>query len=100
PRPGLYVLWTLEIDRRTNVHEATWQILQRGDRRVIRKAFRLRLWTLAQWRRRLREAGLRLVRAYGDFKGRPFRRASGRLLILAERVTERRGRRGASRPRP
>ena len=100
PRPGLYVLWTLEIDRRTNVHEATWQILRRGDRRVIRKAFRLRLWTLAQWRRRLREAGLRLVRAYGDFKGRPFRRASGRLLILAERVTEPRGRRGASRPWP
>lgn len=85
PRPGLYVLWTLDVDRRTNVHEATWMILRRVERRVIRKAFRLRLWTLAQWRRHLREAGLRLVRAYGDFRGRPFRPTSSRLLLLAER---------------
>jgi SAM-dependent methyltransferase len=92
PRRGLYVLWTLHVDRRTNVHEATWLILRRGERRVIRKAFRLRLWTLPQWRRRLREAGLRLVRAYGDFRGRPFRRTSSRLLLLAERL-----RRGARR---
>ena len=96
PRPGLYVLWTLEVDPRTNVHEATW--LDRAARiaarrPLVRKAFRLRLWTLAQWRRRLREAGLRLVRAYGDFRGRPFRRESPRLLLLAERP-----RRGARRP--
>ncbi len=100
PRPGLYVLWTLEVDRRTNVHEATWLILRRGDRRVIRKAFRLRLWTLAQWRRRLREAGLSLVRAYADYRGRAYRRTSGRLLILAERVSAPRGRRAAARRRP
>jgi SAM-dependent methyltransferase len=92
PRPGLHVLWTLEVDRRTNVHEATWLILRRGSRGVIRKRFRLRLWTLSQWRRRLRETGLRLVRAYGDFSGRPFRRTSPRLLLLAERP-----RRGAHR---
>ncbi|HKZ05452.1 MAG TPA: class I SAM-dependent methyltransferase [Methylomirabilota bacterium] len=92
-RGGRYVLWTLEIDRRTNVHEATWLILRRGSRRVLRKRFRLRLWTPAQWRRHLREAGLRLLRAYGDFKGSRFRRASPRLLLLAERP-----RRGA-RPR-
>ena len=93
PRPGLYVLWALDIDRRTNVHEATWLILRRGARRAIRKAFRLRLWTLAQWRRHLSEAGLRLLRAYGDFRGRPFRRGSPRLLLLAERRPS-----GARRP--
>jgi SAM-dependent methyltransferase len=93
PRPGLYVLWTLEVDPRTNVHEATWLIVRRGSRRVLRKAFRLRLWTLPQWGRHLREAGLRLVRAYGDFRGRPFRRESPRLLLLAERPP-----RGARRP--
>lgn len=89
---GGYVLWTLEIDRRTNVHEATWLILRRGSRRVIRKRFRLRLWTPAQWRRHLGGAGLRLLRAYGDFKGSRFRRDSPRLLLLAERP-----RRGAPR---
>lgn len=94
--PGRYVLWTLQVDPRTNVQEATWLILRRGERRVIRKAFRLRLWTPAQWRRRLREAGLRPLRAYGDFRGRPFRRESPRQLLLAERPQRRR--RGARRP--
>ena len=96
PRRGLYVLWTLDMDPRTNVQEATWLIVRpgsrRGEPRVVRKAFRLRLWTLAQWRRRLGDAGLRLVRAYGDFRGRRFRRESPRLLLLAERP-----RRGARR---
>lgn len=96
PRRGLYVLWTLEVNPRTHVHEATWLIVsggagRRGSPRVIRKRFRLRLWTLPQWRRRLRGAGLRLVRAYGDFSGRPFRRESSRLLIVAERPRQRRG---------
>ena len=89
---GGYVLWTLEIDRRTNVQEATWLIVRRGSRRVLRKRFRLRLWTPAQWRRHLRGAGLRVLRAYGDFKGSRFRRESPRLLLLAERP-----RRGARR---
>lgn len=101
PRRGLYVLWTLEVDRRTNVQEATWLIVRsggtaRGTPRVTRKRFRLRLWTPAQWRRHLREAGLRLLRAYGDFRGSRFRRSSPRLLLLAERPA--RLRRGARRP--
>ena len=99
PRPGLYVLWALDMDPRTNVQEATWLIVRpasrRGAPRVVRKAFRLRLWTLPQWRRHLRGAGLRLVRAYGDFRGRRFRRTSPRLLLLAERPQ-----RGARRPAP
>ena len=95
PGRGLYVLWTLEVDRRTNVHEATWLILRRGSPRVLRKRFRLRLWTLPQWRRHLRGAGLRLMRAYGDFKGARFHRESPRCLLLAERP--RRARRRASR---
>jgi SAM-dependent methyltransferase len=93
PAPGLYVLWTLQVDRRTDVHEATWLVLRRGSPHVIRKRFRLRLWTLQQWRRHLRGAGLRLLHAYGDFTGRPFRRTSARLLLVAERP-----RRGARRP--
>jgi SAM-dependent methyltransferase len=100
-RGGRYVLWTLEIDPRTNVHEAAWLIIgkdggRRGSPRVVRKRFRLRLWTPAQWRHRLREAGLRLLRAYGDFRGSRFRRDSPRLLLLAERP-RRAGRRRASR---
>jgi SAM-dependent methyltransferase len=95
-RPGLHVLWTLEVDRRSNVQEATSLILRRGSRRMVRKSFRLRLWTLPQWRSRLRGAGLRLVRAYGDFSGRRFRRTSPRLLLLAERP-RRDARRRASR---
>ena len=71
---------------------ATWLILRPGDRaapvRESRSACVSGPWP--QWRRRLREAGLRLVRAYGDFRGRPFRRDSPRLLLLAERPRRRR----------
>lgn len=97
---GQFVLTSMAYDRKAGVHESTWLFLRPGRSRVIRKAFRVRLWTLPQWRRRLRAAGLRLVRAYADYRGRPYRRASGRLLILAERVMTPQGRRGAARPRP
>jgi SAM-dependent methyltransferase len=97
---GQFVLMTLNYDRKAATHENVWLFLRPGRSRVIRKAFRVRLWTLPQWRRRLRAAGLRLVRAYADYRGRPYRRASGRLLILAARVMTPQGRRGAARPRP
>lgn len=94
---GHWVLMTLTYDRRAATHESVWLFLRPGSPRVIRKAFRVRLWTLARWRRRLRDVGLRLVRAYADYRGRPYRPTSGRLLILAERLTAPRARRGAGR---
>lgn len=94
---GHFVLMTLTYDRKAATHESVWLFLRPGRPRVVRKSFRVRLWTLGRWRRRLREAGLRLVRAYADYRGRPFRRTSGRLLILAERVTAPRARRAARR---
>jgi SAM-dependent methyltransferase len=97
---GHFVLMTLTYDRKAATHESVWLFLRPGSQRVIRKSFRVRLWTLAQWRRRLREAGFRLVRAYADYEGRAYRRSSGRLLILAERVTKPRARRRAARRRP
>ena len=98
---GHFVLMTLAYDRKAGMHESTWLFLRPGESRVVRKSFRIRLWTLAQWRRRLRDAGLRLVRAYANYQGRPYRRTSGRLLILAERVTAPpRRRSGAGRRRP
>lgn len=97
---GHFVLATLTYDRKAATHESVWLFLRPGRPRVIRKSFRIRLWTLAQWRRRLRAAGLRLVRAYADYQGRPYRRPSGRLLILGERPTAPRARQGTARRRP
>lgn len=97
---GHFVLTTLAYDRKARTHENTWLFLRPGHPRVVRKSFRVRLWTLAQWRQRLRDAGLRLVRAYANYQGRPYRRMSSRLLILAERAAAPRRRRGAARRRP
>lgn len=101
PRRGLHVFWTLQVDRRTNVQEATWLMVRSGEAapgapQAKTKRFRLRLWTPAQWRRHLRDAGLRILRTYGDFKGARFRPSSPRLLLLAERPA--RPRPGARRP--
>ena len=81
----IFVLSNLRVHRRASVHENTWLILRLGDRRVIRKHLRVRLWTLRQWERRLRASGLRLVRAYADLDGRRYRTTSGRLVVLAEK---------------
>jgi SAM-dependent methyltransferase len=81
----IFVLSNLCFNRRTGVHENTWLILRLGDRQIVRKALRVRLWTRRQWERRLRAAGARLVRAYAGLDGRPYRRASGRLIVLAEK---------------
>ena len=97
---GHFVLMTLTYDRKAATYESTWLFLRPGSPRVVQKSFRVRLWALAQWRRRLRLAGLRLVRAYADYRGRTYRRTSGRLLILAERVTAPQARRAAARRRP
>jgi hypothetical protein len=56
-----------------------------GDRRVIKKDLRLRLWTPRQWKRRLRDAGLALVRLYAGLEGTPYRATASRLVVLAER---------------
>jgi SAM-dependent methyltransferase len=82
----IFVLSTLRFDVRTRTQENTWLIVRAGDRRIVQKELRIRLWTPAQWRSRLRDAGLRLRRLYGDLAGRPFRRMSRRLVVLAERV--------------
>jgi len=81
----IFVLSDLRFNRQTGVHENTWLILRLGDRHVIRKGLRVRLWTRRQWEHRLRAAGMRLVRAYADLNGRRYRSASGRLIVLAER---------------
>ena len=88
---GHFVLMTLTYDRKAATHESAWLFVRPGSLRVIRKTFRVRLWTLGQWRRRLRDAGLRLIRAYADYRGRAYRPTSGRLLILAERPKAPRG---------
>jgi SAM-dependent methyltransferase len=50
-------------------------------------SFRGRRWTEEELRDRLRRAGLRLVRAWGGFDGRPFEKDTGEaLLVEAARV--------------
>lgn len=47
------------------------------------KRHALRLRSATEMRRLLREAGLRVVTAYGGWDGAPFGRASGRLIVVA-----------------
>ncbi len=81
-----YVLEDRQFDRRTRTTESTRLIVTSGQSPVIQQRFRLQEYTLAEWRRMLRRAGLALVRAFSSYDGRPFRPdTTGRLIILAER---------------
>ena len=84
--PKRFVLEDRQFDPLKRTNESTRLIVTSGDRTVIEQRFRLQEYTLAEWRRMLRRAGLTLVRAYSSYDGRPFRPdTTGRLIVLAER---------------
>jgi SAM-dependent methyltransferase len=80
--PHRYVLENRRFDRRTNVTRSTWLIVPAGRRRLIRKTTRFQEFTLPQWRRMFRAVGLRFVKAYSGYDGRPYRPISKRRLIV------------------
>jgi hypothetical protein len=53
---------------------------------VAQKTLRFQEFSLPQWRRMLRDVGLRFLRAYSGYDGRPYRAGStGRLILVAEK---------------
>lgn len=95
-----FVLEDRRFDRRTRVTHSTRLTITTGQRLVVQRSLRLQEFTLPQWRRMLREAGLRFLRAYSGYDGRPYRGTSTRrLIVLAERPMRRRAvRRRTTRP--
>jgi SAM-dependent methyltransferase len=84
--PHRYVLEDRRFDRRTNVTRSTWLIVPAGRRKVIRKTTRFQEYTLPQWRRMFREVGLRFLKAYSGYDGRPYRPVSKlRLIVVGTR---------------
>jgi len=52
----------------------------------MQKTLRIQEFSLPQWRRMLRSVGLRLLRAYSGYDGRPYRAGStGRLILMAQK---------------
>ena len=52
---------------------------------LAKREFRVRVYTLAELKRMLEEAGLRLSRAYGDYNGSEYEISSPRLIAIAEK---------------
>jgi SAM-dependent methyltransferase len=81
-----FVFEERHFDRRTRMTDSTRLIVTAGERWVAQKTLRFQEYSLPQWRRTLRSVGLRFLRAYGGYDGRPFRAGStGRLIVLAEK---------------
>jgi SAM-dependent methyltransferase len=80
------VLEERRFDRGARVTESTRLVLTAGRRTARLEHLRVQTFSLSQWRRMLRAAGLRLLRAYSGFDGRRYRRGStGRLIVVAEK---------------
>jgi SAM-dependent methyltransferase len=89
--PGRFVLERRRFDRRTKTTVATQLVVTAGRIAAVERRYRLQEFSLADWRRMLRGAGLRFVRAYGAYSGRSYRPgATGRLIVVAERRADRR----------
>jgi SAM-dependent methyltransferase len=81
-----FILEDRRFDRRTKITETTQLVITTGRRFIVQRSFRLQEFSLSEWRRLLRRAGLRLLRACSGYDGRRYRPGStGRLIIVAER---------------
>jgi SAM-dependent methyltransferase len=81
-----FVLEDRRFDRRTRITDTTQLIIVTGRRWVAHRRVRFQEFSLLQWRRMLRRAGLRLLRAYSGYDGRGYRSGStGRLIVVAEK---------------
>lgn len=81
-----FVLEDRRFDRRTKMTESTQLIVIPGRRWVAQKTLRFQEFSLPQWRRMFRRVGLRFLRAYSGYDGRPYRAGStGRLILVAEK---------------
>lgn len=81
-----FVLEDRRFDSRTKITSSTQLIVIAGRRWVAQKTLRLQEFSLPEWRRMLRGAGLRFLRAYSGYDGRPYRAGStGRLILVAEK---------------
>ena len=87
------VLGDHRFDPRTKVSECTQLVVADGRSRAVQRRFRVQEFSLAEWRRMLGRAGLRLIRAYAGYDGRAYRAASSeRLIVLAEKTVSGPGR--------
>ena len=81
-----FILEDRRFDRRTGITESTQLVIAAGRRLVRQRRLRVQEFSLGQWRRLLRAAGLRFRAAYGGYDGRRYRPgATGRLIVVAER---------------
>ena len=81
-----FILEDRWFDRRTRITESTQLVIAPGSRLVRQRRLRFQQFSLAQWRRMLRVAGLRFRHAYSGYDGRRYRAgATGRLIVVAER---------------
>jgi len=83
---GTLTLQGVRLNQRTGRWSGEWTFVSPHGRRSVR-AIRHYVYTLTQWRRMFRAAGVHLTAAWSDY-GRPYRRGKGpRLLIMGVRTT-------------
>ena len=85
--PRRLILEDRRFDPRTKTTDCVQLVVANGRDRAVQRRFRVQEFSLAEWRLMLGRAGLRLVRAYAGYDGRPYRPASSeRLIVLAEKA--------------
>jgi SAM-dependent methyltransferase len=96
---GTLVLQKMTLHRGTGRWSGEWTFVSPGGRPSVR-ALRHYVYTLAQWKRMFRAAGLRVTGAWSGF-GRPYRAGRGPRLLVVGAKPRRRVRAGlSSRRRP
>jgi ubiquinone/menaquinone biosynthesis C-methylase UbiE len=87
PLPNVFVIDAVKYDRRKRQIFATWTIVdaRRSKVKVVRKSFRQNIYSHAELKRLLREAGFRIEAVWGMLPDKPFHRTSWHQTIVARK---------------
>jgi SAM-dependent methyltransferase len=82
---GWFVCESATLARGATRVSSEWWLLHPPSRTAVRRQLEMRNYTLAEWRRRLRAAGVRLERVSGSWDGHPAGTSRNRLILVARR---------------
>ena len=83
--PSFYMLEKRTLNAEGSRLHSEWTLIDKQSGREERFDHDLRLYSWAQLKDMIGEAGLTPVEIYGDYDGRDFQEDSQRLILLAER---------------
>jgi len=81
-----YMLEKRSLDMKDSRLISQWILIQKGDRKIKSILHEVRLFTLTQVEKLLKQAGLTVAEVYGGYEKQEFNLESSRMIVLAQKI--------------